>query len=157
MVILRVLLVCAPSVTVLVVSMYIWILLGEGLGGGDTRVQQQKAPSPTCNCGLEDQTVEHVLERCPLLQTVRKKMCGRQQSSYTPNSMAAKRNRKRWPHASCRLDFQRSGNDEEAAESCSQEALAFSTIWAHHQCLLSLDLAVLYRYKNVKAVKKLCF
>ena len=27
------------------------------------------APSPTCNCGLEDQTAEHILQSCPLLQT----------------------------------------------------------------------------------------
>ena len=29
------------------------------------------APSPICNCGLEDQTAEHILQRCPLLQTTR--------------------------------------------------------------------------------------
>ena len=29
------------------------------------------APSPTCNCGLEDQTAEKILQRCPLLQTAR--------------------------------------------------------------------------------------
>ena len=29
------------------------------------------APSPTCNCGLEDRTAEHILQRCPLLQTAR--------------------------------------------------------------------------------------
>ena len=29
------------------------------------------APSPNCNCGLEDQTAEHILQRCPLLQTAR--------------------------------------------------------------------------------------
>ena len=29
------------------------------------------APSPTCNCGLEDQTAEHTLQRCPFLQTAR--------------------------------------------------------------------------------------
>ena len=27
------------------------------------------APSATCSCGLEDQTAEHILQRCPLLQT----------------------------------------------------------------------------------------
>ena len=26
------------------------------------------APSPTCNCGLGDQTAEHILQDCPLLQ-----------------------------------------------------------------------------------------
>ena len=30
------------------------------------------APSPACNFGLEDQTAEHILQRCPLLQTARK-------------------------------------------------------------------------------------
>ena len=30
------------------------------------------APSPNCNFGLEDQTVEHILKRCPLLQAARK-------------------------------------------------------------------------------------
>ena len=29
------------------------------------------APSPTCPCGLEDQTPEHVLQTCPLLQGLR--------------------------------------------------------------------------------------
>jgi len=29
------------------------------------------APSTTCNCGLEDQMVEHALQRCLLLQTAR--------------------------------------------------------------------------------------
>ena len=29
------------------------------------------APSPACNCGLEDQTAEYILQRCPLLQTAR--------------------------------------------------------------------------------------
>ena len=29
------------------------------------------ASSSTCNCGLEDQTAEHALLRCPLLQTAR--------------------------------------------------------------------------------------
>ena len=29
------------------------------------------APSSTCNCGLEDQTAEHMLQRCPLLLTAR--------------------------------------------------------------------------------------
>ena len=27
--------------------------------------KKKPAPSPTCNCGLEDQTAEHVLQRCP--------------------------------------------------------------------------------------------
>ena len=31
------------------------------------------APLPACNFGLEDQTAEHILQRCPLLQTARKK------------------------------------------------------------------------------------
>ena len=29
------------------------------------------APSPVCNCDLEDQTAEHILQRCPLLHTAR--------------------------------------------------------------------------------------
>ena len=28
-------------------------------------------PSPVCNCGLDDQMAEHILQRCPLLQTAR--------------------------------------------------------------------------------------
>ena len=32
------------------------------------------APSPTCPCGLEDQTAEHILQRCPLLQEERREM-----------------------------------------------------------------------------------
>ena len=29
------------------------------------------APSPTCPCGREEQTVEHVLQRCPLYEATR--------------------------------------------------------------------------------------
>ena len=29
------------------------------------------APSPMCVCGLEDQMAEHILQRCPLLQTAK--------------------------------------------------------------------------------------
>ena len=29
------------------------------------------APSPTCNCDYKDQTSEHRLQQCPLLQTAR--------------------------------------------------------------------------------------
>ena len=29
------------------------------------------APSPVCNCGIEDQMAKYILQRCPLLQTAR--------------------------------------------------------------------------------------
>ncbi|KAK7101425.1 hypothetical protein V1264_019810 [Littorina saxatilis] len=29
-------------------------------------------PSPTCSCGLEDQTTEHILQRCTILERLRK-------------------------------------------------------------------------------------
>ena len=32
------------------------------------------APSPTCPCGQEDQTADHILQRCPLLQEERQEM-----------------------------------------------------------------------------------
>ena len=32
------------------------------------------APSPTCSCGLEDQTPEHILQTCPLFQAEREQM-----------------------------------------------------------------------------------
>ena len=44
-------------------------------------------------------------------------ICGQRQSSYTPNSMAARSNWRRWLHSSCRLDSQCSGNREEEATS----------------------------------------
>ena len=31
-------------------------------------------PSPTCPCGLEDQTAEHILQRCPLHNNLRHEM-----------------------------------------------------------------------------------
>ena len=40
-------------------------------------------------------------------------MCGQQQSSYTPNSTAARRNWRRRLHSSCRLDSQCSSDREE--------------------------------------------
>jgi len=33
--------------------------------------KKKLAPSPTCSCCLEDQTAEHLLQSCPLLQTAR--------------------------------------------------------------------------------------
>ncbi len=29
------------------------------------------SPSPQCSCGLEEQTAEHILQRCPLLEQKR--------------------------------------------------------------------------------------
>ena len=44
-------------------------------------------------------SAEHILQRCPLLQTARTKlMCGQLQSSYTHQTLAARRNWRRWPH-----------------------------------------------------------
>ena len=36
--------------------------------------KMKPAPSPICNCSLEDQTAEHILQRCPLLQRERTNM-----------------------------------------------------------------------------------
>ena len=33
--------------------------------------EMKLAPSPVGNCSLEDRTAEHILQRCPLLQTAR--------------------------------------------------------------------------------------
>ena len=71
------------------------------------------APSPTSNCGLEDQTAEHILQRCPLLQTARQNVWPSAVQLYTPNSPAARRNWRRQPYSSCRLDSQCRGNREE--------------------------------------------
>ena len=80
------------------------------------------APSPTCNCDLEDQTAEHILQRCPLLQRQQEQTCGQQQSSYAPKCTAAKRNWRRRPHSSCRLDSQCSGDreEEEVVKLCNR-------------------------------------
>ena len=47
--------------------------LGRGHNRLNDRLQWKTklAPSPTCNCGLKNQTAEHVLQRYPLLQTAR--------------------------------------------------------------------------------------
>ena len=42
--------------------------------------------------------------------------CGQQRSSYTPNSTAARRSWRRWPHLSCSLDSQCSSHREEEEE-----------------------------------------
>ena len=42
------------------------------------------AASPTCNCGLEDQTAEHILQRCPLLRTARTNVWPAAVQVYTP-------------------------------------------------------------------------
>ena len=43
----------------------------------------------------------------------RNKTCGQRRPSYTPNSMAARRKRRRQPCSSCRLDCQCSGDHED--------------------------------------------
>ena len=47
------------------------------------------------------------------------KMCDQQQSSYTPNSTAARRNWRRWPLSSCRLDSECSSDGEEEERKAS--------------------------------------
>ena len=71
------------------------------------------APSPICKCGLEDQTAEHILQRCPLLQTARTNVWPTAVQLLTPNCTAARKNWRRQLHSSCRLDFQCSGDREE--------------------------------------------
>ena len=76
------------------------------------------AASPTCNCGLEDQKAEHILQRCPRRQ--QEQTCGQRQSRYTPNSTAARRNWRRQLHSSCRLDSQCSSDREEKRNRLGQ-------------------------------------
>ena len=45
------------------------------------------APSPVCNCSLEDQTAEHLLQRCPLLQNSSKNKCVVNSSSATHQTL----------------------------------------------------------------------
>ena len=37
--------------------------------------EMKLSPSPVRNCGLEDQTAELILQRCPLLETARTNVC----------------------------------------------------------------------------------
>jgi hypothetical protein len=79
------------------------------------------APSPTCFCGLDDQTPEHILLNCPLLKTIRDKTWptatplsvklyyrpsetkpGQQRPLCPSSSMAASRT---WHHSSPCLDW----------------------------------------------------
>ena len=69
------------------------------------------ASSPICNCGLEDQIAEHILQRCPLLQTARTNVWPTA-VQLPPNCTAARRNWRRQLHSSCRLDSQCSGDRE---------------------------------------------
>ena len=69
-------------------------------------------PSPTCNRGLEGHAAEHMLQRCPLLQTARTKMLPTAVQLHA-NSTAAGRNWRRRLQSSCRLDSQCSGDREE--------------------------------------------
>ena len=55
-------------------------------------------------------------------------MCGQQESSYTPNSTAARRNWRRRPQSSCRLDFQWSADREEEEDNLVT-GLRFKRFW----------------------------
>ena len=45
------------------------------------------APPPTCNCGLEDQTAKHILQRCLFLQTARTNVCPIAFQPYTHQTL----------------------------------------------------------------------
>ena len=53
-----------------------------------------------------------------------KYVSGQQQSSYTPDSTAAGRNWRKWPHSPCSLDFQCSGDQEEEEAYLKHPALS---------------------------------
>ena len=72
------------------------------------------APSPICNCGLVDPL--NINCRDAHFCRQQEQMCGQQQSTYTPNSTAARRNCRRQLHSSCGLDSQCSGDREEEEE-----------------------------------------
>ena len=57
------------------------------------------ASSPTCLCGQEGQTTEHVLQRCPLHKAT-EKMCGLSALPWRPNSTAASRSWRKRLHLS---------------------------------------------------------
>ena len=76
------------------------------------------ASSPTCNFSLEYQTAHmHCLDARFCRQ--QEQTCGQQQSSYTSNSTAARRNGRRRPLSSCRLDSECNGDGEEEEEEAS--------------------------------------
>ena len=66
------------------------------------------ASSPTCPCGQEDQTTEHVLQRFPFTK-LQEKMCDLSALPWWQNSTAASRSWRKWRHSSpkrpwsCRL------------------------------------------------------
>ena len=74
---------------------------------------QKLAPSPTYNCGLEDQTAEHNTAEMPASARQQEQTCGQRQSSYTSNCTAARRSWRRQPRLSCRPDSQCSFDREE--------------------------------------------
>ena len=73
------------------------------------------APSPTCDCSLEDQTAEYILQRCLLLQKARQNVSVANSSPTTHQTTAAGRNWRKRPHSPCSPDFQCSGDREEQA------------------------------------------
>ena len=64
------------------------------------------------------------------------KMCGKQLSSYTSNSTAARRNWRRRPHSSCRVDFQCSGG-RDALWNC---VVPSATVWKDRPVLGSSSM-----------------
>ena len=100
-------------------------------------------PSPTCSCGLEDQTAEHILQRCPLLQTTRKNVWPTAVLLHT-KTYATYRNWRRRPHPSCRLDFQCSGDWEEVHRAeCVQ---ADPTLYCIHNCSTRVKHLVYFQF-----------
>ena len=101
------------------------------------------APSPICNCGIEDQTAEHILQRCPLLQTARRNVWPTAVLLHT-KPYAACRNWRRWPHSSCRLDFQCSGDWEEVHRAeCVQ---ADPVLYCIHNCSTQVKHLVYFQF-----------
>lgn len=67
-------------------------------------------PSPACNCGLEDQTAERILQRWPLLQTTRQNVWPRAVQLHTKLDGSKQELE---THSLCRPDSQCSGYREE--------------------------------------------
>ena len=65
------------------------------------------------NCGLSAKSSKTLSAKRVFVDSTTKRVSGQQQSSYTPNSATARRNWRRRPHSSCKLDSQCSGDPEE--------------------------------------------
>ena len=111
-----------PTLTQIVYCVRVMSLrMGQNRLNAHMYMKMKLAPSSTCNRCLEGQTAEHILQRCPLLQTASTNVWPTAVQLHT-KVYGSRRSWRRRLQSSFRLDSQCSGDREEEESSNYNQA-----------------------------------